>query len=169
MVVEVSGFAAVVPAPRVGNDSKRGTAEPEERRERVNASYGIPESKGERPAHRAWSWAEGRRAEQSSGAEVVADGTCRVADRASRRKLERFEASVVTVDSFGFLPGRVPLRRQPACDESSMGLCHAREAWHPHDELGSTAPSFGSKGPDRAETLEGASASTTREDRTDAN
>lgn len=64
------------------------------------------------------------RAEQSSGAEVAADGTCRVADRASRRKLERFEASVVTVDSFGFLPGRVPLRRQPACDESGMGLCH---------------------------------------------
>ena len=64
------------------------------------------------------------RAEQSSGAEVAADGTCRAADRASRRKLERFETSVVTVDSFGFLPGRVPSRRQPACDESSMGLCH---------------------------------------------
>lgn len=30
----------------------------------------------------------------------------------------------MTVDSFGFLPGRVPLRRQPACDASSMGLCH---------------------------------------------
>lgn len=106
------------------NDSKTGTAEPERRRERVNASYGFPETKANaQPAVRGAGPREGR-AEQSSGTEVAADGTCRVADRASRRKLERFEASVVTVDSFGFLPGRVPSRRQPACDESSMGLCH---------------------------------------------